>query len=963
MIKLCITLMFLFLAETSFGANFDPSFDFKTHETEHFSIHYHQGLEPLARKTATIAEEAHRSLAPLLAWLPGEKTNIILVDNDDFANGMATVLPWNAIFLQTVPPSIMSTIGEYDDWLRLIIIHEYTHILTSDPVRGYSRITRQVFGKTFPLGDPVNLILFLLTGPPNVMMPGWWHEGMATWAETELTSSGRGRSSFYEMIYRTAVAEKNLPTIDIINGDIPYWPGGNSPYIFGSRLMQYIASTYGKDKLGKISIQQSGRFPYFINGTPEEQLKDKDYPALYNEMLSALTKEQEERIAVLARHPFTRLRKIGLPGAWESAPRFSPDGRLLAFNRDDRHNHARIVITDTNGNMQASFERLPGDGALSWDADSRSIYFSQAEVISNVNIYQDIYRYDLDRKTIERITDGMRAAEPDISPDGKRLAVVLTSRGSQNLALLELGNGSKNTAKQLTSYHGFRVASPRWSPDGTQLVFTMTDNNGTTSLLLMDGATGQSKSLASGRSSIATPTWSRDGQKILYTSDANGVFNIFSISLIDNSVTQLTHLPSGGFSPDMAADSTLALALYTSKGFTIATIDNESLLQNMSSIPSIKGERYPVTFKATTAEPQDNPAEPASVPYSPWKTLAPRFWLPTLIPDGPEGIAPGLMTAGQDILGYHTVVANAWYGTEFNRNYFDLYYKYGRFTPSLTLQGYALPSTYSDLLGRGDYTEIERGLIAGITLPLQKLESGLDITAGYHLRDQKALSELSGNRFNGLPVFQGRRDSFFAGFSYGNSRKYPWSVSHEEGRNLTGRVDYYSSNSGSEIESREYTITWQEFLRLNGHHTLMLRLAGGMAEGERTPQQAFQLGGLTSQFNPFGVRGYEQGSAAGDYVATGTAEYRFPAWYFLRGFRTKPVFFDRLHGALFVDAGEVWSKERSFRGNKLRIGAGTEIRMDFTIGYWLKVTPAVGYAHGFDHGGIDQIYFNIYTNM
>lgn len=963
MIKLCVALMLLLITETSFGANFDPSFDFKSHETEHFSIHYHQGLEPLAKKASTIAEEVHQSLCPLLGWLPGEKTNIVLVDNDDFANGMATVLPWNAIFLQTVPPSIMSTIGEYDDWLRIIIIHEYTHILTSDPVRGYSRITRQVFGKTFPLGDPVNLILFLITGPPNVMMPGWWHEGMATWAETELTASGRGRSSFYEMIYRTAVAEKNLPTIDLINGDIPYWPGGNSSYIFGSRLMQYIASTYGKDKLGKISIQQSGRFPYFINGTPEEQLKEKDYPALYHEMISALTKEQEERIAVLARHPFTILKKIGQPDAWESAPRFSPNGRLLAFNRDDRHNHARIVITDISGNTKASFERLPGDGALSWDADSRSIYYSQAEVNNNTNIYQDIYRYDLDKKSIDRITEGMRAAEPDISPDGRNLAVVITSRGSQNLAMIELGKGSNTVAKQLTHYSDYRVASPRWSPDGKQLVFTMTDNSGTTSLLLLDVATGLSKSLASGRSSIATPVWSRDGQKVFYASDENGVFNIFSFSLSGNSAIQLTHLLSGGFSPDVSPDGTLAISLYTSKGFTIATIDNESLLQNMSSIPSIRDGRYPVTATVPAADTQKKEAGLASSPYSPWKTLSPRFWLPTLIPDGPEGISPGLMTAGQDILGYHTVLASTWYGTEFKRNYFDLYYRYNRFTPSLTLQGYALPSTYSDLLDRGDYTEIERGVIAGITLPLQKLESGLDITAGYHLRDQKALSELSGNKFNGLPVFQGRRDSFFAGFSYSNSRKYPWSVSHEDGRNLTGRVDYYSRRSGSDIESREYTLEWQEYLRLAGHHTLMLRLAGGMAEGERTPQQAFQLGGLTSQFNPFGVRGYEQGSAAGDYVAAGTAEYRFPAWYFLRGFRTKPVFFDRLHGALFVDAGEVWSKERSFRGNHLRVGAGTEIRMDFTIGYWLKVTPAVGYAHGFDHGGIDQVYFNIYTNL
>ena len=45
-------------------------------------------------------------------------------------------------------------------------------------------------------------------------------------------------------------------------------------------------------------------------------------------------------------------------------------------------------------------------------------------------------------------------------------------------------------------------------------------------------------------------------------------------------------------------------------------------------------------------------------------------------------------------------------------------------------------------------------------------------------------------------------------------------------------------------------------------------------------------------------------------------------------------------------------------------GAGLEIRLDLVLGYWLKVTPAIGYAHGFDRTfGTDQIYFNIYSNL
>ena len=40
----------------------DTSFSFSTLETAHFSIHFHQGLEAVAQKSAVIAEEVHGKL-------------------------------------------------------------------------------------------------------------------------------------------------------------------------------------------------------------------------------------------------------------------------------------------------------------------------------------------------------------------------------------------------------------------------------------------------------------------------------------------------------------------------------------------------------------------------------------------------------------------------------------------------------------------------------------------------------------------------------------------------------------------------------------------------------------------------------------------------------------------------------------------------------------------------------------
>src|SRR4030067_2649039 len=110
------------------AAQIDTSFNFSIIETDHFTIHFHQHLNDVAQKVAKIAEGTHKVLTEEFGWIPDEKTQIVLIDNSDFANAYTTVLPYNTIYVHVVPPSIGMTIIEYEDWLNLIIVHEYAHI-------------------------------------------------------------------------------------------------------------------------------------------------------------------------------------------------------------------------------------------------------------------------------------------------------------------------------------------------------------------------------------------------------------------------------------------------------------------------------------------------------------------------------------------------------------------------------------------------------------------------------------------------------------------------------------------------------------------------------------------------------------------------------------------------------------------------------------------------------------------
>ena len=1000
-------ILMLCLSSVSHAARLDTSFVFSTIETPNFSIHYHQGLEAVARKAALIAEEAHDKLTAEFDWHPEEKTQLVLIDDSDFTNGFSTALPYNTIFVQAVPPSLDSTLGEYDDWLKVLITHEYAHIVTLDPARGYWKVMRKIFGKPIPGADIFSELFFIASAPPNSFMPRWWHEGMATWAETEFTGQGRGRSSYFGMVFRMAVARNALPSVDLANGDVPYWPSGNLPYLYGYRLQQYLADSYGKQALGKLSIAQSGRFPYFIDGPPRELFNGKSYRDLYADMLVALQQEQAQKIAILSRAPFTATSTLSSQGERLGNPRFSPDGSSIAFTRRDPHDHTTTVITDRTGRTVLSqFRRQLSDGSSSWSPDGGTLYFTQAEIHNGFDVYQDLYAYDLARDSVTRLTRGERLGGVDLSPDGKSFAAVVSLRGSQNLALMQRrAPGEAASPRLVTHYTGERVSSPRWSPDATTVCYALRDNAGHSSLRLYEVASGKDRAFLSAEGSADYPVWSRDGSFIVYVSDETGVFNLFAYDLKEGKSYQVSHLLGGALEPDLSPDGrSLLFSGYDARGFSIEELALDRGKWSATRGPSLPLTReLPKTPEASSAPPGAVPAKASlaggaagagpseaavdaagagpsdapgaaaaqalSSPYRPLATLLPHFWLPRISGDGSDPAVYGLYTAGADVLGYQSYALSADYSPGRKRGYFDLIYQNDYLYPTLSLLAHAEPFLYANLQQRGDYYELNQGFTLQASYPVNFLESSYLFSAGYQFQDQSALSTLDASgRFNGLTVFQGRRDNLFAGVGFDNVLKYPYSVSSEEGRRISLLYRRFDRELGSDQDFAQYSAQYQEYLTLPTdsprHQVLYLRLAGALSDGNlKFGQQAFQIGGVPSDLNPYSLRGYPDRSETGKYVATGTFEYRAPLFYPLRGIGTFPAFAEKVHGALFVDCGEVWDDANAFRSSRVRVGAGAELRLDLTLGYWLKITPALGIARGFSQGGENQVYLTVYLDL
>ncbi|MBM2837576.1 MAG: repeat-containing protein, partial [Deltaproteobacteria bacterium] len=467
----------------------------------------------------------------------------------------------------------------------------------------------------------------------------------------------------------------------------------------------------------------------------------------------------------------------------------------------------------------------------------------------------------------------------------------------------------------------------------------------------------------------AYAAWSPDGRYIIYSSDETKVYNLFAWSIKEGKSYQITHILGGAFQPDISPKGTeMVFSVYGSKGYKMAVIKYNPEGWMTSPGPAIK----PYWKEDTDLPPPLNPLPQGEgrylgenpKPYSAVPTLLPHFWLPAFSGDH-KGTVVGAFTAGQDVLGYNTYTAQIGYGTSSDNVYYDINYLNDYAYPTLILQTYERPVVYSGLLPGGDYYELNRSLLLGMSVPINRIESKYRFTLGYHMQDLDKLSmPLSGGNL----LFAGRKDNLFAGVEFSNSLKYPYSISHEEGRKITLLHRYYSKETGSDLISREYIASYTEYIKLPTdylrHHVAYINLTGAASYGERTRQGAFQIGG-TPSINQTGypLRGYRPGFAVGQYLATGTLEYRVPLKYIFQGNGTRPVFWDRLHGALFADAGEVWDDNTGFTSDRLKVGAGVEARLDMTLGYWLRITPALGLAHGFNKDGETTGYLTIYINL
>ena len=221
------------------GINHAANLDWRTQESAHFRIHFYAGEQALAKRSLQIAESVYTRLTPILNWYPQDKTEIVLSDEMDASNGFAMPIPSNRMTLFVSRPNSVNSLEDHAGWLETLILHEFVHTLHLDKARRGPKNIRNIFGRMF--------LAF-----PNVFMPAWMHEGLATYYETDdKLGIGRGQSTYFQMMMRMEV-DAGVKPVKQINQLNTLWPLPTSRYLYGVYFEQFLVDTYGEDSYPRL---------------------------------------------------------------------------------------------------------------------------------------------------------------------------------------------------------------------------------------------------------------------------------------------------------------------------------------------------------------------------------------------------------------------------------------------------------------------------------------------------------------------------------------------------------------------------------------------------------------------------------------------------------------------------------------------------------------------------------------
>ena len=408
------------------------------------------------------------------------------------------------------------------------------HVLGHELVHAFQYQTMTYGSDSTTLSNIQNLPLFMV-------------EGLA-----EYMSIGR-KDAHTSMWMRDAVLNDDIPSIkDLVSKQYKYFP-----YRWGQVFWAYVTANYGDDIIRPLFKETAiyGLEKAFIKSfkMDSESFSTKfknDLILYYNRQKQG--KETEVRGKVLGASKKGEDMNI--------SPAISPDGKYLAYISSKNVISLDIFIADaSNGKTIRKIES------------------------TSFGAHVDAYSF------IE--TSGTW------SPDSRKFAIVIQSKGKNKLLVIDIINGEKREY-QPSSVDAF--SNPAWSPDGTQVLFSGL-KEGISDIYSFNFRTKETINLTQDEYSDIQPIWSADGSKVYFVSDRGGnsqklekeYFRISSLDLNSKKTSTLALFDdTDNMNPQISPDGNSLYFISSPDGFKDLykiNLTNNSLIKLTNYYTGISG--------------------------------------------------------------------------------------------------------------------------------------------------------------------------------------------------------------------------------------------------------------------------------------------------------------------------------------------------------------------------------------
>lgn len=230
----------------------------------------------------------------------------------------------------------------------------------------------------------------------------------------------------------------------------------------------------------------------------------------------------------------------------DTAPSFSPDGRILVFSREIQpivRSDLYFLRLNAEYAPQGEPERIrlenPWNFSTAWTPDGKEIVFASGAY----SVWAGLWRIEMGKKATPRRVESAPngSNSPALSRQGGRLAFTV-AKSDSNIWRVELdgpgGNPAAPPAPFIASTQ--RELYPAYSSDGGRIAF-LSGQSGTAEIWVVDSdGTNPVQVTSLGGPPPIEPAWSPDGSSIAYYVPAEGRNDIYVVSANGGAPKRLT---------------------------------------------------------------------------------------------------------------------------------------------------------------------------------------------------------------------------------------------------------------------------------------------------------------------------------------------------------------------------------------------------------------------------------------